>query len=106
MISKETIEEVKNRLVATYNPVTIYLFGSYAWGNPSQDSDLDLLIIVDQSTEKSYKRPIAGYKALHGLGISKDIIIHTQDEFNQTVNNITTLMHKIKKDGKVLYVRA
>jgi predicted nucleotidyltransferase len=106
MISKETIEEVKNRLVATYNPVTIYLFGSYAWGSPSQDSDLDLLIVVDQSTEKSYTRPIAGHKALRNLDISKDIIIYTQDEFNRKSNDITTLSYKIKQEGKVLYARA
>lgn len=34
MISPETLEEVKNRLVKTYAPLEIYLFGSYAWGNP------------------------------------------------------------------------
>jgi len=43
MISQETIEEVKNRLVKTYDPISIYLFGSYAWGHPTEDSDLDLL---------------------------------------------------------------
>lgn len=47
MINKETIEEVKNRLVKTYNPIAIYLFGSYAWGSPTEDSDLDLLVIIE-----------------------------------------------------------
>ena len=53
MISKEVLEEVKNRLVQAYNPVAIYLFGSYAWGVPTEDSDLDLLVVVDESEEKS-----------------------------------------------------
>ncbi len=44
MIEKKVIDEVKNRLVNTYNPIAIYLFGSYAWGIPTEDSDLDLLI--------------------------------------------------------------
>ena len=56
MISPEMIEEVKNRLVSTYNPEKIYLFGSYAWGTPDEESDLDLLVVVKTSDEKSHKR--------------------------------------------------
>ncbi|KKQ11333.1 MAG: Nucleotidyltransferase domain protein [candidate division TM6 bacterium GW2011_GWF2_36_6] len=106
MINKETIEEVKNRLVKTYDPIAIYLFGSYAWGSPSEDSDLDLLIIVDKSDEKSFDRPRPGQRALFGLGISKDLIVYTKDEFDEYSRNVTTLCHKIKNDGKVLYARA
>lgn len=106
MIDEEMIEEVKNRLIAAYNPVLIYIFGSYAWGNPTQESDLDLLIIVEASDEKSYKRPVVGFKALRGLDISKDIIVYTREEFDSKSKDITTLGYKIKKDGKVLYARA
>ena len=106
MIKNEIIEEVKNRLVKTYNPIAIYLFGSYAWGNPTEDSDLDLLIVVDTSDEKSFKRTIPGHRALRGLDISKDIIVHTKEVFDRRSNEITTLEYKIKKDGKVLYARA
>ena len=79
MKNKAIIEEVKKRLIEAYNPVAIYLFGSYAWGSPTEESDLDLLIVVDESDEKSYKRPIVGYRALRGLDISKDLIIKTKD---------------------------
>ena len=106
MITPEIIEEVKNRLIKVYDPVAIYLFGSYAWGNPDDDSDLDLLIVVEKSDEKSYKRPIHGYKALRGLDISKDLIIKTKDEFEQISNDITTLGYKIKKEGTLIYARA
>lgn len=106
MINKEILEEVKSRLVKTYDPIAIYLFGSYVWGTPTEDSDLDLLIVVDKSDEKSYNRPRPGQRALFGLGISKDLIIYTKDEFERISNNVTTLGYKIKKDGKVLYARA
>ncbi len=106
MINKKIIEEVKNRLIKTYDPISIYLFGSYAWGKPTEDSDLDLLIVIDESDEKSYKRPIPGYDALFGMEISKDLIIYTKDEFDKISNNITTLGYKIKKDGELIYARA
>ena len=106
MISKEIIEEVKNRLIKTYNPVSIYLFGSYAWGCPTEDSDLDLMIVIEKSDEKSYQRQRSGHRALFGLGISKDLIVYTQDEFEKLSGDITTLGYKIKREGKVLYARA
>ena len=106
MINKEVIEEVKDRLVKTYNPIAIYLFGSYAWGKPTEDSDLDLLIVIDESEEKSYKRPVIGYRALRGLDISKDLIIQTKAEFEESSSNVTTLGYKVKKDGELIYARA
>ena len=106
MINKKIIDEVKNRLIKTYNPVAIYLFGSYVWGKPTEDSDLDLLIIIDNSNEKSFERPRSGYKALFGMGISKDIIVYTKEEFDKIANNITTLGYKIKNEGELIYARA
>ncbi len=106
MISKKIIEEVKNRLVNTYNPIEIYLFGSYAWGTPTEDSDLDILIVVDESNEKSYNRTRLGQRVLFGLGISKDLVVYTKKEFDEIAKNITTLGYKIKKDGELIYARA
>lgn len=106
MIDQLTIEEVTKRLIEVYNPVAIYLFGSYAWGTPTEESDLDLLIVVDESDEKSYKRPVAGYRALRGLRLSKDLIVKTQKEFENSASNVTTLLYKIKEDGELIYARA
>jgi len=106
MIDKKTIEAVKNCLVKTYNPIAIYLFGSYAWGTPNEDSDLDLLIVIDKSDEKSYARTRAGHKALYELCISKDLIVYTKEEFEKISSNKTTLGYKIKKEGELIYARA
>lgn len=106
MIQKEVIDEVKNRLVKVYDPVAIYLFGSYAWGSPTEDSDLDLLVVVEESDEKSYKRPIAGHRALIGLCISKDLIVYTKQEFEKYSKDVTSLCYKIEKDGELLYAKS
>jgi predicted nucleotidyltransferase len=107
MVDKETLEDIKNRLVKAYDPIAIYLFGSYAWGTPDEESDLDLLIVVDTSAQKSYERPITGYRALRGLEfIAKDLIVQTKEEFERRSGEITTLEHKIKRDGELIYARA
>lgn len=106
MINAETLEEVKRRLVGAYDPLAIYLFGSYAWGNPTEESDLDLLVIVDCSDEKTYRRPSAGQRALFGLGIAKDLIVYTREEFERATRDETTLGYKIEKEGALLYAKS
>ncbi|KKT24267.1 MAG: Nucleotidyltransferase domain protein [candidate division TM6 bacterium GW2011_GWF2_43_87] len=106
MFNQEIINEVKDRLVKTYTPFKIYLFGSYAWGSPTEDSDLDLLVVVDESNQKSFQRAIQGHRALFGLHVFKDLLVLTKKEFEQAAEHPSSLCFKIKKHGKVLYVRS
>ena len=55
MITSEQINEVIEKIVINVNPEKIYLFGSYASGTPTIDSDLDLLVIKDTDAP-IYKR--------------------------------------------------
>jgi predicted nucleotidyltransferase len=105
MISNEIIKAVTQRLVKAYNPIAIYLFGSYAWGKPDAGSDLDLLIVIEKSDKKPHLRSERGSEALWDIKIPKDLLIYTQDEFKQRIIDASTLCHKIEKEGKVLYAR-
>lgn len=105
MVTAEMLEEVKRRLVGAYDPLAIYLFGSYAWGHPTEDSDLDLLVVVEHSEEKTYRRPSSGQRALFGMGIAKDLMVYTKDEFDRSVRDETTLCYKIEKEGALLYAK-
>lgn len=106
MVTKKIMDEAAQRLIETYNPLEMYLFGSYAWGKPTEESDLDLLIVVENSKEKKYKRAIAGHRALHGLMLSKDILVLTRDEFLKQIEDNTSLVYKIKTEGKKIYAKA
>ena len=99
MINDKLIEIVKTKLSDTYNPLSIYIFGSYAWGNPTQESDLDLVVVVEKSSQKPYIRPIAGLRALRGLGIAKDLIVYTQEEFKALSQDMSSLLYKVKHQG-------
>ncbi len=105
MIEAKIIKEAIQRLVDVYHPVEIYLFGSYAWGHPTDDSDLDLLVVVESSEKKRYERPVPGLLALFGLNISKDLIVSTSDEFSQNAADKSSLYFKIKCDGKRIYAK-
>lgn len=106
MISQETIQEVVNRLVKAYNPLEVYLFGSYAYGKPHDGSDLDLVVVIDCSDELWNERCVIGYEALWGMKISKDLLVYTKEEFDTLLNDETTLPYHVKYQGKCLYARA
>ena len=106
MIDAKTIEEVKNRLITLYNPDEIYLFGSYAWGKPDEDSDLDLLVVVDCYKADWYRDIVEGHKALIGLCIPKDILLYEKAFFDSASKDKTTFCYKIKQKGKKIYAKA
>jgi predicted nucleotidyltransferase len=101
-ISNEVIEEVKKRLIEVYAPLKIYLFGSYAWGCPTEESDLDFLIVVDDSQEQRHKRGKPGYEVLWGLDISKNLMVYTKEELEARLTDQNSLIYKIVNQGKVL----
>jgi uncharacterized protein len=103
MIKTDTIEAVVKRLVEVYSPVEIYLFGSYAWGNPNEDSDLDLLIIVQESEDKPHRRAVKGFKSLRDLRVPKDLIVSTKMEFDTLSSDKSSFLYKIRVEGKKLY---
>jgi len=98
-MDKNLFKTVKTRLESAYNPLSLYIFGSYAWGTPTEESDLDLLVVVKSSDKKPYKRSIEGIRVLRGLGIAKDILVYTQDEFKTLSQDVSSLLYKIEKEG-------
>jgi predicted nucleotidyltransferase len=105
MISQEKIDEVVSKIATQFNPEKIILFGSYASGNPTRDSDLDLLIIQETDLPK-HRRSIDIQKALIGSMIPMDILIYTQNEFEKEIEEKFSFLGSAVKTSKVLYERA
>jgi len=99
-VNKALINDIKNRIVAAVDPEKIILFGSYAYGKPSKDSDLDILVIMKSNLPR-YKRSVPIYRALAGMLIPKDIIVYTPKEVEEWVDVpqafVTTAMTRGKK---------
>ncbi len=107
MITLNVLEEVKNRLVKVYNPQAIYIFGSYSWGKPDEDSDLDILVVVEKIDQNRYQALVEGHKALMDIAdLSKDIIILSREEFEKDSLDKSTLGYKIKLKGRKIYAKA
>ncbi len=97
------LNEIIKRVAETVHPEKIILFGSHAWGHPTEDSDLDLFVIVPPSDLPAYRRVRDVYKALRGLKIPVDIVMQTSTDVEQKKNVATSLVKKVLEEGEVLY---
>jgi hypothetical protein len=101
-LDQKTIEDIKQRLVKTYNPREIYLLEPYREDN----IDVGILIVVDGKDIEHYDLMKAGHKALIGVKFGKSILVYTQEEFDEYSEDPSTLSYSIKKYGKCIYARA
>lgn len=101
-ITNELIQEIRNRIVSAVHPEKIVLFGSYAYGTPTKDSDLDLLVIMP-SDEPMHKRVLQIRKLLRDFRVPKDIIVYTPQEVEKWKNVTNAFITSIIKKGKVIY---
>lgn len=102
-VSPELLEEVTRRLVAEFEPEQVILIGSHAWGVPNEDSDLDLLVITADSSERPAQRATRAYRSLRGLLVPADILVKTRAEMNRYRHVRASLESEAVEYGKVLY---
>ena len=101
------IENMKKDIVTNLKHIKlkkIILFGSYAYGTPNEESDLDLCIIKDTIASKLYERREIR-KSLKHIRIPKDILLLESDYYktHSDENWLNTALYDIKHQGEVLY---
>ena len=97
------LETATQRLVAEFQPEQIWLFGSHAWGTPTADSDVDLMVVVGDSDEPSIRRSQRAHRCLHGLPIAKDVIVPTRAQVDRYKHLRASLFHQVLNQGRKLY---
>jgi predicted nucleotidyltransferase len=102
MIGKDKISEIVAKIASGYQPVRIILFGSYANGNPNENSDLDLLIIKETDLPRP-ERTILVRKMLFGAKVPIDLIVYTPKEIEESKANKFGFVYEVLNSGKTLY---
>jgi len=97
------LDEIVRRLRETFSPVAIYLFGSYVYGTPNRHSDIDLLVVVEDSPLNAYARDALAYQAIGPVGVSKDVQVYTRQEFEERAALPISFERTVKQKGKLLY---
>ena len=99
------IAETKKKIVEALkplNPEKIILFGSYAYGNPTQDSDLDICV-VEKNYESKVEDAFKIRNLLNDIRMSIDILNPTLNEYNFYINEINSVYYDIETKGDVLW---
>ena len=101
--SKE-IELIKDIIVQTAAPLQIYLFGSYAYGEPNKDSDYDFYVVMpnDCDKENDYRSLISRKIYMSNIRKAVDIIIHKRSYFEER-NPLPSMERTILRKGILLY---
>ena len=103
MLISNEINNIKDIILNNIEAEKIYLFGSYAYGTPNENSDYDFFVIIPDNGIRPADAMQRIYKALYGIGKKPvDILVRRSSDFNLR-KNLLTIESEIAKQGVVLY---
>lgn len=104
-IDEHLLQEICRRILDVVPAEQIKLFGSHAYGTPNEDSDIDLLVVVD-SQESVFSLCTRIHKRLSHRLVSLDIIVRTPDQISNALGDeFNPFLREAWAKGKVLYER-
>jgi predicted nucleotidyltransferase len=96
------LREIAQKVVQAFRPKNIILFGSYAYGKPTSDSDLDLLIVME-----SRDRPAERIRKVSDLfdprPLPMDFIVLTPGEVRHRLSGFDPFLEEVLEKGQMLY---
>jgi len=98
---QQKIQEVINKIVKEFQPEKIILFGSYAWGKPDKDSDIDLFIVKKTKNTRELAREIDG--SIFPRPFPMDIIVYHPNNVQKREAMGDFFIKDILNKGKLLY---
>jgi len=99
------LDQVVERLVAASSPARIIVFGSVAMGTTTKDSDLDLLVLLDDVVD-ARKESVRLRAAIGDVGAPVDVIVMSRERFERTKQVIGGIAYPAHKYGRVIYEAA
>jgi len=105
MVSRRQINQVAKSIAEEFRPERIILFGSYAYGTPTEDSDVDLLVVKRMRGDVI---KMAGdiYGFIHRIthsAFSVDVLVRTPAELERRIAMNDLFLREIAEKGKVVY---
>ncbi len=103
---ESTLTIIRDVLAREYQPQMIFLFGSHAWGTPTDQSDIDICVVLKESNQSQADRIRQGLRALLAYHINLDLLVFTEAEFIPRSTHPSTLAYQISHKGVKLYEAA
>ena len=100
-VTEDKIQEVAQKIAKKFKPEKIILFGSYAWGKPGPDSDVDLFVVKKTDNTRELTRNIS--RAIFPRPFPIDFIVYKPEQFERRKRMGDFFIKDIVSKGKVLY---
>jgi len=100
----EEVKKIVEQIVKNYNPEKVILFGSFAYGKPKKDSDVDLLII--KRTRKRFGARLFEVAKFIKSELGTDILVYTPKEWEEGLKKKYYFFQEINQKGKILYEKS
>ena len=101
-VTPALLSEIAQKVVQAFRPKNIILFGSYAYGKPTSDSDLDLLIVME-----TRDRPAERIRKVSDLfdprPLPMDFIVLTPSEMRHRLSGFDPFLEEVLEKGQRLY---
>lgn len=104
MLSFDNIKDLSGQIAKEYDPERVILFGSYAYGSPSEDSDVDLLVIL-QFSGNSFRKSLEILNKMNPK-FSVDLIARRPEDTARRYEQGDPLIREALDKGSVLYERS
>jgi len=103
VLNTALLDKIVRRIVVALQPETIYLYGSHAYGQPHEDSDVDLLVVLREATRSGHEGAVEAYRALRGLCVPVEVQVVTRKEFERRAQWLSSVERVAKEKGRILY---
>ncbi len=103
VVSRRVIEDTARQIVELFDPEQIILFGSYAYGTPDADSDVDLLVVMKTALTDTQQaiRICQAIPYRYGL----DLLVRTPENLSRRIAMGDRFLQEVTNRGKVIYER-
>ena len=101
MIDRTRILEFAQAVAREFHPERIILFGSYAYGTPTEDSDVDLLVVMPHEGHPAYQAAEIELKVRAGFPL--DLMVHSPARIRDRLATGDGFVKEILERGSSLY---
>lgn len=98
---EDQLQKITENLVRKFQPEKVVLFGSYAYGQPGPDSDVDLLVVKEVNDVRRLRREIDG--SIFPRPFPIDLIVYTPEQLEQAKDEGDFFITEILTKGQFLY---
>jgi uncharacterized protein len=105
-VTPEKVKQAIDRIVQISQPRKLILFGSYVHHNIRRNSDLDVLVVTNDSVQNPREESVRIRQALRGISMPMDILVISESRLKELADVPGLIYREALKEGKIVYQAA